>query len=385
MHHKYDKDWIHFTWIVREDDKMGNNFLSPKYDIYIQRGENDRELVVRQVSDMTLVQIYRTDFEIIKPDVFFSDNNIYVLVTENKNVDLFNNLSGELIDSFLIQDDKVKSVLFIEEEQIFFLITVVGKEDYRISKYDMSSGQLVGEKLWTNTLLFGETADMDYYLGFDFKTKGLFAASLSNLEEEPVYGEEALQLCQDGVSSIVFDKEGKYYLELSTSYSTHIQVKECISSKIIYNVNVYDLKEFFFDEQDHLYIVHEGCVDEIDLLTGKRKIIVDLSTIAERKGEERIKEDYDFVTCCRIHNSRYLAGIVYELLYNYNRIYIFDMDTEEIVAMSNSLGELSENGYAQIVELNEILYATIIGDSGNSAIYYPLSFDDEGNLVFSEQ
>ena len=53
------------------------------------------------MSDKTLVQVYKTDFDIEKPDVFFSENNIYALVTENNNVNIFNNLNGERIGSFI--------------------------------------------------------------------------------------------------------------------------------------------------------------------------------------------------------------------------------------------------------------------------------------------
>lgn len=384
LHNNMDKEWIEFRWIVFEDDKIGDYFLSPNYDIYVQKEKNDRELVVRQVSDTILVQVYDTDFDIEKPNVFFSNNNVYAVVTENQNVNLFNNISGELIDSFLIEDEKVEAVLFMEEQQIIFLATVVGERDCRLSKYDIEKRKVLEEKFWQNTVLLGETENLDYYLGFDLNANRLFAASLSNLTEAPVYEGNALELCTNGVSSVAFDKEGKYYLELSTGYSTRIEVKECISNNVIYNMNVYELKECFFDEQDHLYVVHQGYVDKIDLLTGNKKTIIDLSTIAKRKGEKRVDENYDFVSCCLIHNSGYLAGIVHEPSHNYNRIYIFDMNTEKIVAMSNSLGELGKNGYAQITELNETLYATIIGNHGNSAIYYPLSFDNDGNLVFSE-
>lgn len=71
------------------------------YDLYAQRGNNDKEIVVRQLSDKTLVQVYKTDFDIEKPDVFFSENNIYALVIENNNVNIFNNLNGERIGSFI--------------------------------------------------------------------------------------------------------------------------------------------------------------------------------------------------------------------------------------------------------------------------------------------
>lgn len=384
LHNKMDKDWIEFEWIVFEDDNIGNNFLSPNCDLYVQKGENDRELIVRQVDDTLLVQVYHTDFDINKPNVFFSKNNIYTLVTENKRVNLFNNITGEFIDSFLIQDEEIRAVYFDEDKQIIYYETIVEKYGYRISKYSMADRQVTEDDLWTNTILLGVTSGLDYYLGLNYDMNKLFAASLSDFNEVPVYGEKALQLCTNGVSSIVFEKNGKYYLDLSTSYSTRIEIKECSSNNIIYSMNVYELKECFFDEQDNLYVVHQGYVDKIDLLTRKKKTIIDLSTIAKRKGEKRVKEDYSFISCCLINDSRYLAGIVYEPSYNYNRIYIFDMNTEEIVAMSNSIGELAENGYADIVEYNETLYAEIIGNRGNSAIYYTLLFDDNKNLVFSE-
>ena len=182
----------------------------------------------------------------------------------------------------------------------------------------------------------------------------------------------------------MFDEKGKYYFEMNFGYSTRIDVRECTGNRIIYNTNVYDLEQWFFDEQDNLYIVHQGYIDKVDLLTGDKKIIVDLSKIAENKGENRVGEDYVFVNCSLIQNSNYLVGIVYEPPYNYNRIYMFDMDTGEIVAMSNSVGEIAENGYAAIIEKDEIVYVFVAGKNGNSLIRYPLQFDSERKLIFDK-
>ncbi len=384
QYNKIDKQWVHFNWIVFKDNKIGSNFLSPNFDLYFQRGEGDRELVVRQVNDTLLVQIYNTDFDINKPNVFFSKNNIYALVTENQNVNLYNNISGELLDSFKIRDEKIEKVFFSEEKQMLYYETIVEQDRHRINKYDILTKKNVENKLLDKTIFLGITSDSKYYLGINNDTNKLLAVNLLNFNEEPIYDEEALQLCTNGVLGIVFDKQGKYYLNLYTKYSTRIEIRECSSNNIIYNTNVFKLKKWFFDEQDNLYLIHQGYVDKIDLLTGKKKTIIDLSTIAKRKGEKRVKEDYSFIDCCLINDSKYLAGIVYEPSYNYNRIYIFDMNTEEIVAMSNSIGELEENGYAGIVEYNETLYAEIIGDKRNSAIYYALVFDENKNLIFSE-
>lgn len=262
--------------------------------------------------------------------------------------------------------------------------TIVEQDRHRINKYDILTKKNVENKLLEKTIFLGITLDSKYYLGINNDTNKLLAVNLLNFNEEPIYDEEALQLCTNGVLGIVFDKQGKYYLNLYTKYSTRIEIRECSSNNIIYNTNVFELKKCFFDEQDNLYLIHQGYVDKINLLTGKKKTIIDLSTIAKRKGEKRVEEDYSFIDCCLINDSKYLAGIVYEPSYKYNRIYIFDMNTEEIVAMSNSIGELEENGYAGIVEYNETLYAKIIGDKENSAIYYALLFDENKNLIFSE-
>lgn len=290
-------------------------------------GDNNRELVVWQLPDTILVQVYNTDFDMVKPNVFFSENNRYALVTENKNVNLFNNLDGTLISSFLIQDENVNAVLFIEEEQIIYIVTTVNKTDRRICKYDIAKEKITDDRLWVDTIFIGQTKNLEYYLGLEKNV--LFSASLNELQEKPVYGKDALRICRDGMLSSMFDEKGKYYFEMNFGYSTRIDVRECTGNRIIYNTNVYDLEQWFFDEQDNLYIVHQGYIDKVDLLTGDKKIIVDLSKIAENKGENRVGEDYVFVNCSLIQNSNYLVGIVYEPPYNYNRIYMFDMDTGE--------------------------------------------------------
>lgn len=332
-HYKINKDWINFDWIVCEDKKIGDNFISENHDVFAQMGDNNRELVVWQLPDTILVQVYNTDFDMVKPNVFFSENNRYALVTENKNVNLFNNLDGTLISSFLIQDENVNAVLFIEEEQLIYIVTTVNKSDRRICKYDIAKEKITDERLWEDTIFIGQTKNLEYYLGLEKNV--LFSANLNELQEKPVYGKDALCICRDGMLSSMFDENGKYYFEMNFGYSTRIDVRECGDNSIAYNTNVYDLKQWFFDEQDNLYIVHQGFVDKINLLAGDKKVIVDLSKIAENKGENRVGEDYVFVNCSLIKNSNYLVGIVYEPPYNYNRIYMFDMNTGEIVAMSN--------------------------------------------------
>lgn len=378
-----NKDWIQFRWIVFQDDKIGNHYLSANYEVYAYRGEYDREVVVRQVHDTTLVQVYETDFDIEKPNVFFSENYIYGLVSENGNGNLFNNKTGKLVCSFKVKGEKVYSTWILENKQEFFLVSFVDQFSFCIAKYDMITGKCVDEIVWEDAMIIGQTADLKYYLGVEFDNNLLFAINVFDLEEEPIYGADALRLCTNGVFSFLFDSEGKYYLDIWTNYTTGIEVKECASNKTIYNVNVYKMSAFYFDDQDNLYVTYEGYVDKISLLTRERKTIIDLSTIAQRKHENRVDGDYVFVASCLIDNSRYLAGIVYEPSYNYYRIYILDMNTEQIVAMSNSLGVMAEDGYAIITEINGILYAKIIGEKGNSAICYPLIFDDERNLIFN--
>lgn len=378
-----NKDWINFKWIVFQDDKIGNNYLSANYEVYAYRGMYDREVVVRQVYNKTLVQVYETDFDIEKPNVFFSENYIYGLVTENGNGNLFNNKTGKLVCSFKVKGEEVYSTWVLENKQEFFLISFIDRFSSCIAKYDMITGKCVDEIIWEDAMIIAQTADLKYYLGAKFDNNLLFAVNLSDLEEEPIYGADALRLCTNGVFSFLFDREGKYYLDISINYTTGIEVKECASNKTIYNFNVYNASAYYFDDQDNLYVIYKGYVDKINLLTRERKTIIDLSTIAQRKNENRVKEDYVFVASCLIDDSRYLAGIVYEPSNNYYRIYILDMNTEQIVAMSNSLGVMAEDGYAIITEINGILYAQIIGEKGNSAICYPLLFDDERNLIFN--
>lgn len=378
-----DKDWVTFNWILCEDSRIGLGFLSSDYNLYAQRGNGSRELIVRQVHDGTLVQIYYTDFDMEKPNILFSLNNRYVIVTEKKNVNLFDNINGELLDSFQIKDEEVKNALILEDDLVIFLVTSSGGRNYRIGRYEMSEKEITQERTWENVLLIGQTQNLDCYLGIDCDTQTLFAASLRDLAERPVYGGDALRLCANGTSSFLFDEVGKYYLELITSFSTRIEVKRCADNKTVYTTNIFEPLQCFFDEREQLYIVHQGYVERVNLLTGRKQTIIDLSTIAQRKREKRVEEDYVFVRCCLIDDSNYLAGIVYEPSSNYNRIYIFDMDTEEIAAMSNSLGELGDNGYAFIEENNEILYATIVGPQSISAVYYPLVFSEERELLFS--
>lgn len=378
---KMDKDWVTFEWVVCEDSNLGSNFVSMDYKIYAHAGRNNRQLVVRQLSDDTLVQVFDTDFQLEKPDIYFSKHNLYTLITENKNVNVFNSLNGELTDSFFIQDKKVKAALIMEKEKTLFMVTAVNENSCRIIRYDMAERKMLQERLWENTFLLGETTDLSYYIGLEGNV--LFAASLSDFQEEPLYGEQALQICANGVSAITFDPKGKYHFELSFDASTRMNVRECVSNNIIYYMYVYGVLNYFFDQQDHLYLIHQGYVDKIDLLNGNKETIVDLSTIAERKGEKRVGEDYTVVSCCLIQNSRYLAGIVYEPPYDYNRIYIFDMDNGEIAAMSNSVGQAAEKGYIQIVEKDEVLYVTVAGRNGNSIVRYPLMFDRDRSLIFN--
>ncbi len=163
QYNKIDKQWLNFNWIMFKDNKIGSNFLSPNFDLYIQRGEGDRELVVRQVNDTLLVQIYNTDFDINKPNVFFSKNNIYALVTENQNVNLFNNISGEILDSFKIRDEKIEYVFFSEEKQMLYYETIVEQDRHRINKYDILTKKNVENKLLEKTIFLGITLDSKYY------------------------------------------------------------------------------------------------------------------------------------------------------------------------------------------------------------------------------
>ena len=382
-YNNYNKDRINFRWIISQDNKIGNHYLSANYEVYAYRGYDDREIVVRQVHDTTLVQVYETDFDIEKPNIFFSENCIYGLVTENGNGNLFNNKTGKLVCRFKVKGEEVYGAWILEDEQIFFLISLVDQYSTCIAKYDTKTGKRIDEIVWEDTLFVAQTADTEYYLGLELNRNLLFAANFFNFKEEPIYGADALRLCTNGVDSFLFDSEGKYYLDIRTYYTTGIEVKECASNKTIYNFNVYMVPHYYFDDQDNLYVIYAGYVNRINLLTRERKTIIDLSTIAQRKNEKRVKEDYVFVASCLIDDSRYLAGIVYEPSNDCNRIYILDMNTEQIVAMSDSLGAVAENGYAAITEINGILYANIIGKKGNSAICYPLTFDDEQNLVFN--
>lgn len=377
---KMDKDWITFEWVIFEENNLGNHFISANYDVYAHRGSNNHQLVVRQLSDDTLVQVFNTDFPVEKPDVYFSKYNLYTLITENKNINVFNSLDGELRASFMIQDEKVEAVLIMEEEETLFIVTDVDGNSCRIIRYDISEEKIMQERLWENTILLGETKDCNYYIGLE--ENELFAASLLDFQEEPLYGKDALQICTNGVSAIAFDQQGKYYLEINVDYSTRIDVRECAGNHIIYYMYVYGVLDYFFDQQDQLYIIHQGYVDKIDLLNGRKENVIDLSTIAERKGEKRVGEDYTFVSCCFIPDSRYLAGVVYEPPYDYNRIYLFDMGTGEIAAMSNSVGKIAENGYIQIAEKDEVLYVSVVGSNGKSIVRYPLLFDRDRNLVF---
>ncbi len=86
-----------------------------------------------------------------------------------------------------------------------------------------------------------------------------------------------------------------------------------------------------------------------------------------------------------IHDSGYLAGIVSDESSSICRIYIFDLESEEITAVSNPIGDLGEGGYAWIMESKDVLYARIKNDKGNSALRYPLNFDENRKLVFSKE
>lgn len=68
-----------------------------------------------------------------------------------------------------------------------------------------------------------------------------------------------------------------------------------------------------------------------------------------------------------IHDSGYLAGIVSDESHSRCRVYIFKLVAEEIIAVSNPVGDLGEGGYAQIMESKDMLYARIKNDKGNSA------------------
>lgn len=88
---------------------------------------------------------------------------------------------------------------------------------------------------------------------------------------------------------------------------------------------------------------------------------------------------------CMIHDSGYLAGIVSDESHSRCRVYIFKLVAEEIIAVSNPVGDLGEGGYAQIMESKDMLYARIKNDKGNSALRYPLRFDEERKLVFARE
>ncbi len=90
-----------------------------------------------------MVQVFNTDFPVEKPDVYFSKYNLYTLITENKNINVFNSLEGELRASFMIQDEKVKAVLIMEEEETLFIVTDVDGNSCRIIRYDISEEKIV--------------------------------------------------------------------------------------------------------------------------------------------------------------------------------------------------------------------------------------------------
>lgn len=48
------------------------------------------------------------------------------------------------------------------------------------------------------------------------------------------------------------------------------------------------------------------------------------------------------------------------------------------------MGEIAENGYAEIIEKDEIVYVFVAGKNGNSLISYPLQFDSERKLIFDK-
>lgn len=83
-----------------------------------------------------------------------------------------------------------------------------------------------------------------------------------------------------------------------------------------------------------------------------------------------------------IYDSGYLAGIVSDESHSRCRIYIFDLEAEKIKAVSNPIGDIGEDGYAWIMEAKDVLYAGIKNDKGNSALRYPLSFDENRKLLF---
>lgn len=379
-----DKDWIYFQWIVIEDDSTGDCFLSNDCEVYIKEEENPGQLVARQTYDTTLIQVYYPDFTYKNPNIIFSNNNKYLLVTENRNVNIFNAVSGELMNSFLVKDGTVTGAVFLEEDKRLYLVTTKDN-DCRVGEFDMDKGKFVQERFWPDTVLIGENNEYDYYFGMENREWRLFAAGFSDLTDEPVYGKEAMGLSSNDVNSYHFDKEGKYYVEVTAGATGRLEVMECSSGNILFYMNVYELSDFFFDKQDHLYVVHQGKVDRISLPGGQRKTIIDLDAMGQKKEKKWAGNNRIFVRSCLIHDSRYLAGIVSDEFRSRCRIYIFDLDEEEITAVSNPIGDLGEDGYARIMEVKDVLYAKIRNDKGNSALRYPLDFDENRKLVFARE
>ncbi len=381
-----DKCWIYFQWIVFEDNSIGDCFLSNDCEVYIREEEAPGQLVARQTFDTTLIQVYYPDFTYKKPNVIFSNKNKYLLVTENRNVNIFNAVSGELMNSFLVRDGTVTGAVFLEEDKKLFLVTTKDG-DCHVSKFDMDKGIFMQERFWPDTVLIGENDEYDYYFGMNTKEWRLFAADFSNLADEPVYDKEALLLSSGNVNSYFFDEAGKYYVELTATARdiSRLEVLECNSGNILFYMNIYELSDFFFDKQDNLYVVHQGKVDRINLPGGQRRTIIDLDAMGQQKEKKWAGNNRVFVRACMIHDSGYLAGIVSDKSGIRCRVYIFDLDAEEITAVSNPIGDLGEGGYAQIVEIKGMLYARIKNDKGNSALRYALRFDEERKLVFARE
>ena len=107
-----NKEWIYFQWIMFEDDSTGDSFLSGDCEVYIREEDASGQLVARQTYDTTLIQVYYPDFTYTNPNIIFSNNNKYLLVTENRNVNIFNAVSGELMNSFLIREGIVAGTVF---------------------------------------------------------------------------------------------------------------------------------------------------------------------------------------------------------------------------------------------------------------------------------
>lgn len=376
-----DKDWVYFQWIMFEDDSTGDSFLSGDREVYIREEDTTGQLVARQTYDTTLIQVYYPDFTYTNPNIIFSNNNKYLLVTENRNVNIFNAVSGELMNSFLIRDGVVTGAVFLEEDKKLFLVTTKDN-DCRVSEFDMDKGIFIQEKFWPDTVLIGENREYDYYFGMDTKEWRVFAAGFSDLNSEPVYGKEALSLSSDDVNSYYFDEEGKYYVELTAGATGRLEVMECSSGNILFYMNVYEMSDFFFDKQDNIYVVHQGKVDRINLPGGQRKTIIDLDAMGEQREKKWAGNNRVFVRTCMIYDSGYLAGIVSDESHSRCRIYIFDLEAEKIKAVSNPIGDIGEDGYAWIMEAKDVLYAGIKNDKGNSALRYPLSFDENRKLLF---